>query len=78
VTALTFYTRPDCPLCLDAEDLLTAVAPATPVRVVDIEDSIALLDRYGARVPVLQRAGDEAELGWPFDETSLRAFLEGR
>lgn len=75
MSKLIFYSRPDCPLCDEAEDLLGLVAPAATVEFVDIEDQIALLDRYGERVPVLKRAGDGAELGWPFDETALRAFL---
>ena len=74
---LLFYTRPDCHLCDEAEDLLRAVAPGQAVTFVDIEDSIALLDRYGVRIPVLRREPDGQELGWPFDADQLQGFLAG-
>ena len=69
------YSRPDCHLCEEAEELLTRVAPERAVRVVDIEDHITLIDRYGLRVPVLRLEATGQELGWPFDAEGLAAFL---
>lgn len=48
--------------------------PALDWTVVDIADDNALFERYGWLIPVL-RAGDDAELRWPFDATSLASFL---
>ncbi|MEM1412755.1 MAG: glutaredoxin family protein [Pseudomonadota bacterium] len=76
MSELIFYTRPECHLCDEAEDLLSLVAPARDYRVVDIEDEIALLDRYGVRVPVLRLEPAGTELGWPFDAEALQAFLQ--
>jgi hypothetical protein len=73
---LVLYSRPDCHLCDEAAALLAVVAPEQAVRTVDIEDDIALLDRYGLRVPVLRREPSGAELGWPFDATALSRFLQ--
>lgn len=73
---LILYSRPDCHLCDDAADLLAVVAPGRDFTVVDIEDDIGLLDRYGIRVPVLRREPSGAELGWPFDADALTRFLQ--
>lgn len=72
---LILYSRPDCHLCDEAEELLARVAPERAVRVVDIEDDLTLIDRYGIRVPVLQHKGTGEELGWPFDAEGLNRFL---
>jgi glutaredoxin len=72
--SLTLYQRDDCPLCDEAYELLavTGVADFEPVW---IDGDAALEARYGARVPVLRRNEDGAELDWPFTVSSLRAFL---
>jgi hypothetical protein len=72
---LLLYSRPDCHLCDEAADLVAAVAPDQALQTVDIEDDIALLTRYGVRVPVLRLGQEGAELGWPFDAEQLRSFL---
>jgi len=41
---------------------------------VDIAGDDNLFERYGWRIPVLQRADDE-ELGWPFDLEAARGFV---
>ena len=46
------------------------------LRLVDIADSDALMERYGTRIPVLANAallGEE--IGWPFDEAAVRGLL---
>lgn len=67
------YSRPGCHLCDVAAGILEA--NGVPFRVQDIEFDLALIRRYGERVPVLYRPADGAELGWPFDEASLENFL---
>ena len=42
----------------------------------EVADDPGLLDRYGARVPVLSYRG--AELDWPFAEADMRRLLDGR
>ena len=74
---LTLYGTSACHLC----DLALALLNATlspdffTVRQVDIADSDALLERYGTRIPVLQRDRDGSELNWPFDANALIDFL---
>lgn len=71
------YGTSACHLCEVAEAqllLLGDMGPATAYSKVDISDSDTLFERYGTRIPVLQRP-DETELDWPFGEEQLRAFL---
>jgi len=73
--SLTLFQRDDCPLCDEAYELLAAsgVPDFEPVW---IDGDAGLEARYGTRVPVLHRDSDGAELDWPFEITSLRAFLQ--
>lgn len=76
MSEVILYSRPECHLCDEAEDMLGRVAPDRAVRVVDIEDDLALIDRYGVRVPVLRIEASGQELGWPFDAEALATFLK--
>jgi glutaredoxin len=76
MSELTLYSRPDCHLCDEAEELLAVVAPNRHYNTVDIEDDISLLDRYAVRVPVLRLEPTGVELGWPFDAAALTRFLQ--
>jgi glutaredoxin len=71
---LSLYQRDDCPLCDEAYEILAA-AGVPDFEPVWIEGDAALEARYGARVPVLRRNEDGAELDWPFTVSSLQAFL---
>jgi hypothetical protein len=72
---LTLFQRDDCPLCDEAYERLavTGVADFEPVW---IDGDAELEALYGARVPVLRRDDDGAELDWPFEGAALRAFLQ--
>jgi len=69
---LILYARADCHLCEQAAAMLDRVGLAW--RAVDIDEDAALAERYGLTVPVVRRAGDGAELYFPFDEAGLRRF----
>ena len=71
---LSLFQRDDCPLCDEAYELMsvTGVPDFEPVW---IDGDAGLEARYGARVPVLRREDEGAELDWPFTAESLRAFL---
>jgi len=45
------------------------------VDAIDIADDEALVEKYGILIPVLKRARDGEELGWPFDEELLARFI---
>ncbi len=74
---LILYTSVGCHLCEEAERIIEQVLPGYPqltLTHVDIADDAELMDRYGVRIPVVAAGG--RELGWPFDETALRRFLD--
>lgn len=73
------YHTTACHLCELAEAvLLPAVeALALNIELVDIaEEDDALIEQYGTRIPVLRHVQSSQELGWPFDEWDVKAFLE--
>jgi glutaredoxin len=57
--SLTFYTKPDCPLCDQAEKLLEIVGDRWPLRVarVNIVSDRDAYEQYHDRIPVLLFAG---------------------
>lgn len=75
--SLLLYTTSGCHLCEEAQALLDWAGQQVPLQVsaVEISGDAALVERYGIRIPVVQRAVDGAELGWPFDGPDLLAFL---
>lgn len=72
---LTLYRRDRCALCDLAASLLVARG-CLPDRVCFLEDDASAEDRYGWRIPVLQRDDTGAELDWPFDAYKLGQFLD--
>lgn len=73
MTEITLYTRPDCPLCEEAQAVCRECG--LEPRPVDISGDLDLLAAYGERIPVLRRGDSGAELGWPFDAGAVTAFL---
>lgn len=62
---LVLYTTSGCHLCEQAERLIQQQT-GLAVRTVEIADDAELLERYGTRIPVLQRLDTGEELDWPF------------
>lgn len=75
MSTIILYTRRDCHLCREMEDLLAAVVPRLDYESVDIEPDLALTYRYGTRIPVLKRTDNQEELDWPADADGLIRFL---
>jgi thiol-disulfide isomerase/thioredoxin len=76
---LTFYTTEGCHLCDEANVLLQQVMEQAPekyrVNVVDIVHKESLIQRYGTRIPVVQRGSLLSDLGWPFGYAELHAYI---
>lgn len=78
---LILFSTDHCTLCDEALELLLSMPELAgySVRVVDIAEDPALLDRYAELIPVLQiegSAGDEAvRLCWPFDSAGVLGAL---
>jgi Glutaredoxin-like domain (DUF836) len=82
MTLLVLYTTVGCHLCEQALELITPLLPVDcELKLVDIADVDDfdvddLMERYGIRIPVVQRTDTEGELGWPFDQQQFIAFLQ--
>lgn len=75
---LILYTTLGCHLCEQAKDVIWPQLTQCGYRLreVDIADDVALVERYGVRIPVVYRADLDADLGWPFDGPALAQFLQ--
>lgn len=71
---LVLYGTSCCHLCEQAEAILHEAGLAA--EHIDIAEDDELLERYGIRIPVLRRADNGAELGWPFDAVMVSIFLK--
>ncbi len=75
MSQLILYQRDYCHLC----DLALAVLAEARLPDFDsvwVDDSEALVQRYGSRVPVLRDDSNGRELNWPFDAAAVRAILD--
>jgi len=64
VTKLLFYTKKDCPLCVEGYATTARVAKRFGLEVVkvDIQADGALFERFKERIPVVEADGEE--LAW--------------
>lgn len=76
---IAFYTKPECPLCENAESLLEVAGHHWPieVRAINILQDRALYDLYWNRIPVLECA-DGSTLEPPVTHERLTAFIRRR
>lgn len=76
---LNLYTTLGCHLCEDAEAILNycqSYYPEVQWRSIEIAEDVALVQHYGARIPVISFVNSAAELDWPFDPGQLMAFIK--
>ncbi len=71
---IQLYSTGFCHLCEEAETILRAAGVAATH--IDIAEHDDLLEKYGARIPVLRRTDNDAELAWPFDAVAIARFLK--
>lgn len=69
---LLLYKREPCELCDKAFRLLTEGGLADRVRVVNIDDDLELIQRYGDQVPVVRNEETGEKLTWPFTASQVR------
>ena len=73
---LNLYSTAHCHLCELAYSLVMQPSNNIEINLIEIAENETLLIQYGSRIPVLQRQDTQAELDWPFNETSLHEFLK--
>ena len=74
---LKLYTRSDCSLCDKAQALLAEGGLGSSYELVDIENDLELLERYGNQIPVLFNPETGEKLTWPFTASQVRELVEG-
>lgn len=74
---LILFTGPECHLCDLALNVLQSSKHFSNLDIekVNIRSNTDLFHLYGARIPVIKRLDNQLELGWPFDEQMVEAFL---
>ena len=74
--ALVFYTRENCGLCDQAKALINIGGLADRVRMVDIDDDLDLIQRYGDQVPVILNEDTGEKITWPFTASQIQDLAE--
>lgn len=74
---LTLFSGSECSLCDIAKAMLSQASTTVPVElnIIDVKAQREYYHEYGARIPVLKRHDNQAELGWPFELAELEQFL---
>ncbi len=71
---LMLFGTSGCHLCEQAEILINQCV-AGDVESVDIAEQEQWQEQYAVRIPVLYHPETKQELGWPFDQTEVEAFI---
>jgi Glutaredoxin-like domain (DUF836) len=68
-----------CHLCEQAEAIVLPRCHLQnhQVEIIDIAEHPEWLAKYATRIPVLRHPNSQQELGWPFDDTAVTAFITG-
>ncbi len=72
------YSTLGCHLCEMAKEIVSPLLNYYSLYLEEIEiaESDELVERYGVRIPVLKSPHHLDELGWPFDTSQAKAFLD--
>ena len=71
---LMLFGTSGCHLCEQAEVIVNACVPDS-VEYVDIAEQEQWQEQYAIRIPVLYDPVTKQELGWPFDQAAVEAFI---
>ncbi len=78
MSALILYSTSHCHLCEEAEAMLVSIAKDYDItwHTIEIADNNQLLEAYGTSIPVLQVAGTNMEIKWPFGAEEIFALIK--
>lgn len=73
---IIFYTKPDCPLCEEAEEILEEIKNTKSISVseIDITKDMMIYEEYKHRVPVIEIA-QKSVLSGRVERGKLRASI---
>jgi len=77
---LQLFGTSGCHLCEQAEEIVNACVASMPellINLIDIAEQVQWQPQYAVRIPVLRHPASGKELGWPFDDASVMAFMTG-
>ncbi len=77
MTQLALYTTSHCHLCEQALALLISIKQEYPIEwlAIEISEDDKLIEKYGIRIPVLQRVDNQTELNWPFSADDIAMLI---
>lgn len=75
MSGFILYHTSGCHLCEKALSIWQA-STSLALAQLDIAMSDQLIESYGVRIPVIKAPDGTSELGWPFDSTALKQFIE--
>ena len=78
MTQLVLYTTSHCHLCEQALALLISLKEVYPIHWLtkEISDDDNLIEKYGIRIPVIQRIDNQSELNWPFSADDIVMLIK--
>ena len=78
MTQLVLYTTSHCHLCEQALELLIKLKEHYPIHWVtkEISDDDHLIEKYGIKIPVVQRIDNQSELNWPFSADDIVMLIK--
>ncbi len=78
MTQLVLYTTSHCHLCEQALALLINLKDQYAInwQTKEISDDDNLIDKYGIRIPVIQRIDNQSELNWPFSADDIVMLIK--
>jgi glutaredoxin len=78
MTQLVLYTTSHCHLCEQALELLIKLKERYPIHWLskEISEDDDLIEKYGIRIPVIQRVDNQSELNWPFSAEDIVMLIK--
>jgi len=78
MTQLVLYTTSHCHLCEQALALLINLKQQYAINWLtkEISDDDDLIEKYGIRIPVIQRVDNQSELNWPFSAEDIVMLIK--
>ncbi|MEO1879399.1 MAG: glutaredoxin family protein [Methylococcales bacterium] len=65
-----------CHLCEEAENIIAACQQGVfEIELIDIAVHEQWQEKYAVKIPVLYHPETETELGWPFGQEQVQAFI---
>jgi arsenate reductase-like glutaredoxin family protein len=78
MTQLVLYITSHCHLCEQALTLLVNLKQQYAINWLtkEISEDDDLIEKYGIRIPVIQRVDNQSELNWPFSAEDIVILIE--